>query len=140
MRTLAAIAVLALSAAGCAGSASVQSDSTFAVTMRDNHFDPDSFTVEEGETVTFRFVNRGSVEHDAFIGKKAEQKDHRDEMREAEEDAHGGHSGADEAAVTVGPGDSETLQYTFAERGTVLIGCHQPGHYEDGMTAEVEVT
>lgn len=140
MRSVLTIAVLALFSVGCAGGTTSESDRTLLVTMRDNHFEPDSFTVEQGETVTFRFVNRGRAEHDAFIGDKSAQKEHEQEMREAEEGAHGGHGDDTGGAVTVGPGDSETLDYTFAERGNFLIGCHQPGHYEDGMTAEVKVT
>jgi uncharacterized cupredoxin-like copper-binding protein len=31
------------------------------------------------------------------------------------------------------------LKRTFSERGTTLIGCHEPGHYEDGMVASIVV-
>jgi uncharacterized cupredoxin-like copper-binding protein len=57
-------------------------------------------------------------------------------MAEAPEDAHGGgHGGGD--AVEVEPGDDGELTYRFEEPGEYRIGCHQPGHYEDGMRMRV---
>ena len=57
---------------------------------------------------------------------------------------HGGNSdhggGTDDAdAVTVEPGESGSITTTFDESGTVLIGCHEPGHWEAGMKATVSV-
>ena len=42
--------------------------------------------------------------------------------------------------LTVAPGDTETMTRTFDDTGTVVIGCHQPGHWESGMKATVTVT
>ncbi len=48
--------------------------------------------------------------------------------------------GAGSNAVSVRPGKSATLTYTFDNKpGPVLIGCHQPGHYTGGMKAAVNV-
>ena len=33
-----------------------------------------------------------------------------------------------------------SLTHTFSEVGTYIIGCHEPGHWESGMKATVEVT
>ena len=49
------------------------------------------------------------------------------------------HEGAD-TAVTVNPGETKDLTTTFDRAGTVIIGCHQPGHYEAGMKATVTVS
>ncbi len=54
-----------------------------------------------------------------------------------------GHAGGamhDDDAVTVEPGRSGSITHTFSETGTYLIGCHEPGHWEAGMKATVEVT
>lgn len=132
--------VLAAFAAGCAGGTSPSSDADeIEITMRDTVFDPSSVEVEKGEEVTFRFVNRGSLEHDAFIGDDEAQDEHEQAMRDAEVDKHDAHGAGDEG-VTVAPGKSATLTHTFDERGEVLIGCHQPGHYAGGMVVKVTVT
>ena len=46
----------------------------------------------------------------------------------------------DEPAVTVKPGQSGDLTYTFDTAGTYEIGCHQSGHYDAGMKIAITVT
>ena len=114
-------------------------DRTVVIQMRDNHFEPDRLEVERGETVAFRFVNRGSVRHDAFIGDSDEQDEHESEARMADGDEHdGGHEG-ETNALTLEPGKRGTLTHRFTESGRILIGCHEPGHYAAGMIATVTV-
>ena len=107
------------------------------IEMRDSVFEPRKLEVDAGDEVTFRFVNRGSLTHDAFIGDEEEQDDHEQEMRSSNEDEHSEHGGA--AGITVDPGKSGTLTHRFDEEGEVLIGCHQPGHYAGGMVVKVTV-
>ena len=148
---LVAVGGLSLLAAACGGDDETAASSdpgearTVEVDMVDIAFEPDSVDVNAGETIRFVFTNRGDVAHDAFIGDAAEQADHEQQMRDAEDDSgsgmeHGGGGGGDGEAVTVEPGDTEELTYTFDEAGSVEIGCHQPGHYDDGMKIDVEVT
>ncbi|HZD22712.1 MAG TPA: hypothetical protein VE569_04835 [Acidimicrobiia bacterium] len=40
---------------------------------------------------------------------------------------------------TASPGEIRTLTWTFTEADTVLIGCHEPGHYLAGMKATINV-
>jgi uncharacterized cupredoxin-like copper-binding protein len=108
------------------------------VAMEDHKFSPNVLDVRVGDTVTFVFTNFGRVLHDAFIGDKAAQQQHEKEMREAASEGHG-HDHAHEGGATVPPGESGTLQYTFERAGTLEIGCHQPGHYEAGMIAILNV-
>lgn len=112
------------------------SSRTVEVAMEDIKFDPTSLTVKAGETIDFLFVNNGKVTHDAFIGDAAAQMDHDTEM--ADMGDMGTHS-MDEAAITVQPGDSGELSYTFDQPGTIQIGCHQPGHYAAGMKIDITV-
>lgn len=117
---------------------------TVEIEMRDIEFSPDEVQVESGETVRFVFHNVGAVAHDAFIGDEAAQQDHEMEMR-GSGDADmgmddGGASDADESGVTVEPGDTGELIYTFQEGEELLIGCHQEGHYEAGMKVMIDVT
>ena len=41
--------------------------------------------------------------------------------------------------ATIAPGETVELTWTFGDEGTVLIGCHQPGHYAAGMTGLITV-
>ena len=109
--------------------------------MVDIAFEPTVLRVSRGETVRFAFTNRGDIAHDAFVGDAGAQAEHAEEMREAGDEAHGGHDDdASEDGVTVDPGESKSVSYTFDEAGTVEVGCHQPGHYEAGMKIAVEVS
>ena len=45
----------------------------------------------------------------------------------------------DPNAVVLAAGETKELTWRFSEAGTVLIGCHQPGHYAAGMTGTVVV-
>ena len=114
---------------------------TIEIDMVDIAFEPDEVNVEQGETIRFVFTNTGEVTHDAFIGDEAAQADHEQEMRDAARDEHGGgHGDADEDAVTVAPSDRAELTYTFDQAGTLEIGCHQEGHYEDGMKTTIDIS
>jgi uncharacterized cupredoxin-like copper-binding protein len=41
--------------------------------------------------------------------------------------------------VTIPASGTKELTWVFAEAGTVLIGCHQPGHYAAGMKGQITV-
>lgn len=138
-RVFAAVVGSLVLLAGCAAQdpESADADRTIVITMRDNHFEPDEIEIDEGETIALRFTNRGSQRHDAFIGDEAAQEAHE---REASSGGHAGHGAEEASAVTVEPGSSETLVYTFTGEDDLLIGCHEPGHYESGMVARVLVS
>ncbi len=42
-------------------------------------------------------------------------------------------------AVDVPPQETVTLVYTFDEPGTLLYGCHVPGHYTAGMVGTMTI-
>lgn len=99
----------------------------------DLSFDPAELRVSPGETITFRVVNEGALAHDFTIGDEATQAEHAEEM------ADGMAMHADPNAVFVGGGETKELTWRFEAPGTVLVGCHQPGHYEAGMRAAITV-
>ena len=138
-RLIAILFVAAVTATACASNdATPRSEDEIEISMRDSVFDPKKVTVKQGDEVTFRFANRGSLEHEAFIGDADEQKAHERAMSDDEEMSE--HHMDDDPAVTVKPGKSATLTHTFTERGQTLIGCHVPGHYDAGMRVKVTVT
>ena len=138
----AAIVLLAVAFLGGCSKAGEYSGRGVTVTMRDYAFAPAELTVREGETVNFRFVNRGRVRHDAFIGDKAAQRMHEEQKRMSErtETEHpGAHDPGTEDAITVEPGKTGRLTYRFERKGVILIGCHEAGHYSRGMVLRVTV-
>jgi uncharacterized cupredoxin-like copper-binding protein len=153
-----AVVVVLASAAACGGGGGDDDDSmnmegstgstgaspaasrTVEVTMIDIAYEPKTLNVQRGERIEFVFHNQGKIAHDAFIGDTGAQGEHEKEMREADP-KDGGHMGGSEAyAVTVEPGKTERLAYTFDKPGTIEIGCHQSGHYAAGMKVAVTVT
>ena len=50
------------------------------------------------------------------------------------------HGGSDAEAITVEPGKTGSLTRTFDEAGTVVLGCHEPGHYASGTKATINVS
>lgn len=97
-------------------------------------FDPAELKVTAGETVTFRIVNHGNQVHDFTLGDQTAQDEHEAEMAEMEGMAHDQPN-----VVTIPAGETKELTWTFTEAGTVLFGCHQPGHYAGGMKGEITI-
>lgn len=131
---------LLLAACGDDGEAATDSDErvdrTIEIDMVDIAFEPGEIEVAAGETVRFVFTNRGEIAHDAFLGDSGAQ----DEHAEAMADDHGGH-GDDDEGVTVEPGETAEIVHTFgADDEGLIIGCHQPGHYDAGMVSAVELS
>ncbi|MGH2533434.1 MAG: heavy metal translocating P-type ATPase [Thermomicrobiales bacterium] len=113
-------------------------DRTITIEANDQfRFDPAEITVEEGETIAFVLTNTGQLPHELVIGDEEVQAEHEAEMA----DVHGmDEIGDNPYAVEVHAGDTATLVYTFDEPGTLLIGCHVPGHYDAGMRGTITVT
>jgi uncharacterized cupredoxin-like copper-binding protein len=127
-----------LFAAACSSDGDSTAAETIDIAMVDNAFQPDRISVPRGERVALRFTNEGSVRHEAMIGDEAAQMDHHADMEDgtAGEDGHGGGHGGSADTVTVEPGEQATLTVTVDD-DDVLIGCHEVGHWEDGMRAAV---
>jgi uncharacterized cupredoxin-like copper-binding protein len=136
---LAVVIALALVLAACSGSpaASGAPDRTVAVTMSDDmRYDPDTFEFLAGETIRFEVTNAGLARHEFFVGDVPAHEEHAAEMRDM---AGNPMSHEEPGLMVLEGGASGTLEYTFAEAGELLIGCHEPGHYEAGMVADVTV-
>jgi uncharacterized cupredoxin-like copper-binding protein len=110
-------------------------DTTVRVSQLDElAFDPTSIDVRAGETVEFVVTNEGAIGHEFVLGNESFQAAHEDEMA--------GMSGLmpDEPnALSLAPGQTKRLIWTFTEPGSLLYGCHVPGHYPAGMVGEIVV-
>jgi uncharacterized cupredoxin-like copper-binding protein len=150
-RAVLVVAAISLAAAGCGSSHSstgmggmdhstgspttVSAARTLDVTMADTRFDLARVDVRVGETVRFVFRNQGKLVHEAVIGTAAAQDAHEKQMA-----AGGGDMVMHEpGAVSIDPGHTAELSYTFAQAGQLFIGCHQPGHYAAGMKMTISV-
>ncbi|MEO7557048.1 MAG: plastocyanin/azurin family copper-binding protein [Acidimicrobiales bacterium] len=124
-----------------------------AIEMRDIAYSPTTLAVKKGDTVKFTFTNKGAIAHEALIGDDAAQATHAKEMSSAATDSMSstGNAGASDSmggmdhggsgdVLTVDPGKSGTLSYSFDQAGTFIIGCHEPGHFEAGMKVAVTVS
>lgn len=107
------------------------------VAMIDLAFDPTTVTVAAGQTVHLWFHNDGTVIHDAIIGNSIIQDDQTASM--AASGAPLGGTGAPEKLI-LKPGESGSVTFTAKASGTLLIGCHQPGHWEAGVKAPLNIT
>lgn len=102
-------------------------------------FDPAEVEVTAGETITFRVANPGALPHEFVIGDQATQDEHEAEMMAMMEDG-GEMTMEDEAnAINLDPGETKEVTWRFTESGTVLFGCHQPGHYAGGMKGTITI-
>lgn len=154
-RTIMLVAGLATVLSACGGDAvstepSSDPSRSIDVTMVDNAFDPVAIDVAAGETIMFTFRNKGSVRHEALFGDLAQQEAHHAEMAEMGGDHdmgsmdmgsmdHDAESMAELHVVMVEPGQSIEVSHTFATAGQMLLGCHEPGHWEAGMKVEITV-
>ena len=43
-------------------------------------------------------------------------------------------------AISLAPGETHLLIWTFSQAGAFEAACHLPGHYEAGMKAALDVT
>lgn len=133
---VAAAVVVGLVTTGCGGSgddgaagpstSSVPVDQTVEISMRDIAFKPEAITVKAGTTVRFVFTNDGQLPHEAAFGDEATQN--------AVESGKAKRDGPE-----VGPNKSKDDVRTFSTPGTLIIGCHVPGHYGAGMKIRLTI-
>ncbi len=150
LRRLAPVIAVLMTVAACSGGGSSPASSsltassiptatssdatTVAVMLMDTlRMDPASMTVKVGEPVTFVVTNTGKTEHEFVLGDEADQMAHEASM--------GGMAMSDSAtAISLKPGETKSLTYTFAKVGAFLAGCHEVGHYAGGMKSTIIVT
>jgi uncharacterized cupredoxin-like copper-binding protein len=113
-------------------------DRTIAISATDQlRFSPSAFTARAGETVAFEISNSGALPHEFTIGDAPVQQAHERQMASG----NAMESSPDATfSVDVPAGQTTRLVYTFEQPGTLLFGCHVPGHYAAGMLATITVT
>ena len=92
---------------------------SFNVTTTEFAFAPNSFNAKPGDKLTFRIVNKGTVEH-TFVVQSLD-------------------GSTELAKVSVQPGETKALEYTPQEAGAYPIVCDIAGHKESGMEGSLVV-
>lgn len=113
-----------------------QADRVIEIVAKDDFtFTPASITITAGEAVTFRVTNEGALTHDFTLGDAELQDDHDLEMTEM-----AGMMMEDEPnAFMIESGKTKEMTWHFDEATELLIGCHIPGHYANGMKATITI-
>ena len=80
-----------------------------------------------------RFVVRNTdpIDHELIVGDEAVQLRH--------EHGSEAHHGARPGEISVPPHSTATTTYLFGPRGTLLFGCHLPGHWSYGMHGTIRI-
>ena len=112
-----------------------KANQSVSVEMSDDmKFSPTNVRVRRGETIRFIVHNSGKVKHEFVLGTEKALKEHYEMMKKFPEMEH-----ADPNMVTVAPGETGEVVWTFTKSGQVDFACLQPGHYEAGMKGRISV-
>lgn len=101
-------------------------------------FEPATIDVKKGETITFKLKNEDEMLHEFMLGDEAMQAQHEKEMMEMSDKPMD--MDDQRNSITLEGGETKELTWTFDEAGTVIYGCHQPGHYGKGMRGTITVS
>jgi uncharacterized cupredoxin-like copper-binding protein len=112
------------------------------VVMNDRfRYRPDAIMVRAGRRITFAVTNAGKLPHEFTLGDRATQLAHERQMQDMT--STGGHVHTHDptggGSLTVPPGETRRLPWTFDEPGLVLYGCHVLGHWSAGMRGTIVV-
>lgn len=129
-RVVASAVVLAVLAA-CSMGAAAEKRQTVVMTIHHSRFSLSTIEVQAGTTVRFVVRNTDPIDHELIIGDQ--------DVQDIHEEGTGHHHGAVPGEISVPAGKQRSTTYTFDETGTLLFGCHLPGHYAFGMRGEITV-
>lgn len=101
--------------------------------------EPANWQARQGEALRLIVVNTGQATHELAVGPARDIAAHADSMIESGSGKHDHGNAIAIKAVSVEPGKTVTLLYTFDEPGEWAMACFEPGHYEGGMKGTVEV-
>ncbi|HJV05194.1 MAG TPA: plastocyanin/azurin family copper-binding protein [Actinomycetota bacterium] len=121
-------AALVAAAGACTSS---DPDRIVEISIRHSRFEPSLVSVEPGEHVLFVIRNGDPIAHEFILGDEEVQRVH----EEGTEARHGAKPGE----VSVAAGATAETTYTFAGPGSLIFGCHLPGHYDYGMRGTVRI-
>ena len=126
-----AIAIAAASFGACSDDPAA-SQRTVEISIRHSAFEPAKLEVARGTKVTFVLRNTDPIDHEFILGDA--------EVQAAHERGTEAHHGAKPGEISIPAGATRRTTFVFDDAGTLIYGCHLPGHYDFGMRGTVEVT
>lgn len=104
---------------------------TITIDVEHSRFVPDEIAVAAGERVRFVIRNGDPIDHEFIVGDEHVQRIH--------ENGTEAHHGTVPGEVSIAAFGTAATTYVFDRPGTLIFGCHLPGHYDYGMRGEVRV-
>ena len=133
-------AAAALTPADTVAPSADQAARNVVIELDDNRrIEPTNWQARQGEAIRLIVVNTGQTTHELVVGPASDIAAHANSMIESGSGNHGHDNAGSIEAVSVGPGETAALLYTFDEPGEWGMACFEPGHYEGGMKGTVEV-
>lgn len=127
-----ALMLLAAASAACGTAAAGPGTRTVHVTVHYSRFDPGALDVRPGETVRFVVENTDPIDHEFIVGDA--------QVQDAHERGTEAHHAPRPGEISVPAGHTVETTYTFPETpGSLIFGCHLPGHYDYGMRGSIEI-
>ena len=105
---------------------------TVHIRIHFSHFDPTDIDVEQGQTIRFVVENTDPIDHEFIVGDEQVQQAH-----EAGTEAH---HPPRPGEISIAPGETVITTVTFPSTGSLLFGCHLPGHYAYGMRGTITIS
>lgn len=97
-------------------------------------FEPKSINVVKGQTVLFKVVNAGELEHEFVLDNHEGVMKHKAVMEKFPEMEHD-----DPNSVRLEPGKTGEVVWKFSNSGKFEFACLIPGHYDSGMRGDLSV-
>jgi uncharacterized cupredoxin-like copper-binding protein len=104
---------------------------TIHVRIHFSRFDPSDIEIQPGQTIRFVVENTDPIDHEFIVGDEQVQQAH-----EAGTEAH---HPPRPGEISIPHGETVTTTVTFPSQGTLLFGCHLPGHYAYGMRGLITI-
>jgi uncharacterized cupredoxin-like copper-binding protein len=105
---------------------------TVHVRIHYSHFDLTDIDVEPGQIITFVVENTDPIDHEFIVGDAQVQQAH----EAGTEARHPPRPGE----ISIPAGETVRTTMTFPSTGTLLFGCHLPGHYAYGMRGVITIS
>ena len=97
-------------------------------------YEPNAFSVKQGETIRFAITNAGENEHEFVLDSFEKNQEHKATMAKFPEMEHD-----DPNSVRLEEGEKGEIIWNFSNSGKFEFACLIPGHYEAGMKGELSV-
>jgi uncharacterized cupredoxin-like copper-binding protein len=104
---------------------------TVHIRIHFSRFDPSHIEIQPGQTIRFVVENTDPIDHEFIVGDEQVQQAH-----EAGTEAH---HPPRPGEISIAPGETVVTTVTFPSAGSLLFGCHLPGHYAYGMRGVITV-